>query len=148
MDIRVEHVSRSYGDQEVLSDVSFTASGGEIIGIVGRNGCGKSTLLSILAGIERADRGNVVFSEPGGREKSGYLPQTNPLLEEASVYENIRLWAPDKEQAEKLLAQYRFLDVRRKKVRKLSGGMKRRLTGVGPLTSIGSRSMRKVMQKL
>ncbi|MBQ7582357.1 MAG: ABC transporter ATP-binding protein [Lachnospiraceae bacterium] len=127
MDIRVEHVSRSYGDQEVLSDVSFTASGGEIIGIVGRNGCGKSTLLSILAGIERADRGNVVFSEPGGREKSGYLPQTNPLLEEASVYENIRLWAPDKEQAEKLLAQYRFLDVRRKKVRKLSGGMKRRL---------------------
>ncbi|MCR5266962.1 MAG: ABC transporter ATP-binding protein [Lachnospiraceae bacterium] len=127
MDIRVEHVSRSYGDQEVLSDVSFTASGGEIIGIVGRNGCGKSTLLSILAGIERADHGNVVFSEPGGREKSGYLPQTNPLLEEASVYENIRLWAPDKEQAEKLLAQYRFLDVRRKKVRKLSGGMKRRL---------------------
>ncbi len=124
MDIRVEHVSRKFGTQTVLSDVSFCASAGEIIGIVGRNGCGKSTLLSILAGIERADHGVISFSEPGGREKSGYLPQTNPLLEEATVYENIRLWAPGKAQADKLLAQYNFEDVRRKKVRKHSGGMK------------------------
>ncbi len=127
MDIRVEHISKRFGSQMVLSDVSFSASSGEIVGIVGGNGCGKSTLLSILAGIERADRGNVIFSEPGGREKSGYLPQTNPLLEEASVYENIRLWAATKAVADQLLVQYRFEDVRRKKVRKLSGGMKRRL---------------------
>ena len=127
MDIRVEHVSRSFGSQQVLSDISFAASSGDIIGIVGRNGCGKSTLLAILAGIDRADDGNVIFSVPGGREKSGYLPQTNPLLEEASVVENLRLWAPDREKTERLLKEYDLESVRRKKVRKLSGGMKRRL---------------------
>lgn len=127
MDINVEHISRSFGPQTVLSDISFSASPGDIIGIVGRNGCGKSTLLAILAGIDRPDEGNVIFSVPGGREKSGYLPQTNPLLEEATVYENLRLWAPGKEQTLKLLIEYEFEDVRNRKVRKLSGGMKRRL---------------------
>ncbi len=127
MDINVNNISKSYGKQKVLSDISFSVSGGQTVGIVGANGCGKTTLLSILAGIEMPDSGSVVFSEPGGRSLCGYLPQINPLLEEASVYDNLRLWTETAKSCDELIDKYGFSDIRKKKVSKLSGGMKRRL---------------------
>ena len=71
--IRVTHLSKSYGMQEVLRDISLTMSGGEKIGLLGGNGSGKSTLLRILTGEESADSGSVSISPKGLR--IGYLPQ-------------------------------------------------------------------------
>lgn len=70
----VEGVSHSYGDRRVLSDISFAASPGDRIGLVGENGTGKSTLLRVLAGSETPDTGAIVH--PGS---VGILPQELPF---------------------------------------------------------------------
>src|SRR6478609_1847686 len=53
MDLIADHISHRFGALDVLDDVSFQVSAGEIVAIVGPSGCGKSTLLSILGGLLR-----------------------------------------------------------------------------------------------
>ena len=57
--IAVDGISKSFGNLEVVKDVSFVVRDGEFVAIVGPSGCGKSTLLNIIAGFERADLGVV-----------------------------------------------------------------------------------------
>lgn len=125
------------------------AQRGECIGIVGANGCGKSTLLSILAGTLKPKSGQVLYygqtawhEGKGGRmhgdkevirRMTGYVPQENPLMPELSVYDNLRLWYPDRKQLEQELEQgfLSLLGIREfcaKQVNKLSGGMKKRVS--------------------
>ena len=73
MGLQVHQVSKMYGIQTVLAQVTFTLNEGQRLGLVGPNGCGKSTLLRILAGVEKPDSGVVVYDPPGLR--MGYLPQ-------------------------------------------------------------------------
>lgn len=127
MDITVSNISKKYKSQIVLENVSFHVRGGETVGILGRNGCGKTTLLSIIAGIEKADSGKVIFSEPGGRALVGYVPQVNPLIEDASVADNLGLWINERKRVSDALEVFDFKDISNKKVSKLSGGMKRRV---------------------
>lgn len=149
--ITVADVTSSYGKKQILKGVSFTAQRGECIGIVGANGCGKSTLMSVLAGTLKPQSGEVLYygkyawnstASRGGRmqgnrevirKMTGYVPQENPLIPELSVYDNLRLWYPDRKQLEAELAQG-FLSLlgigefRNKQVNKLSGGMKKRVS--------------------
>ena len=81
MNIQISHLSKSFGGQEVLKDVSFTISEGEKVGLLGKNGSGKSTLFKILMGEETTDSGHVSFSPK--TIQVGYLSQVadddNPL---------------------------------------------------------------------
>ena len=147
--ITVADITSSYGKRQVLKGASFTAQTGECIGIVGANGCGKSTLLSVLAGTLKPKSGTVVYGGKtawngrgtgvmhGDREvirrMTGYVPQENPLIPELTVYDNLRLWYPDKQALRQELEQG-FLSLlgigefSAKQVSRLSGGMKKRVS--------------------
>jgi ATP-binding cassette subfamily F protein 3 len=71
--LTAHHITKSYGIQPILQDISFSVSAGERIGLIGPNGCGKTTLIHILAGIETPDSGTVAHTSPALR--IGYLAQ-------------------------------------------------------------------------
>ena len=78
MYLSVKGIEKIYQGQEVLSDISFSVDEGQKIALVGRNGIGKSTILKIIAGIEKADSGSVVFASG---KVATYLPQEINLNE-------------------------------------------------------------------
>src|SRR5918996_1805908 len=81
-------LSKSFGEQRALHEVSFTARRGELLGVIGPNGAGKTTLLSILAGIREPDSGRLTV--PG---EIGWVPQLAGLYRRVTVAENPRLFA-------------------------------------------------------
>jgi ABC-2 type transport system ATP-binding protein len=92
--IRVEALSKFYGNKQVLSDFSIAIQEGEIFGILGPNGSGKTTLLKIMAGISQFDRGTVTVNgidartdQIGVRKIVGYVPETPYLYESLTPYE-------------------------------------------------------------
>ncbi len=134
--IRVENISKRYGKQQVLKEISFLVQPGESAAIVGRNGCGKSTLMQILAGIMKPDGGSLRYydKDPLSQRKlfrtmCGYVPQANPLIEELTVQDNLKLFGAGKEAVHsELLKPFELEDILKKPVCKLSGGMKRRVS--------------------
>ena len=64
--IKVEHLKKSFKDNEVLADVSISCRRGAIYGVTGYNGCGKSVFFKCLCGLEKEDGGKIVI---GGKEK-------------------------------------------------------------------------------
>lgn len=137
--LEVRGIQKSYRRNPVLTDVSLVVPDGECVGLVGANGVGKSTLLKILVGGLTADSGEIFLDgEPVGAEqlseKAGYVPQENPLFEDLTVKDNLELWFQgDKKRIEKELkcgplARFGIYDFYTKRVSRLSGGMKKRLS--------------------
>jgi ABC-2 type transport system ATP-binding protein len=94
MSIVVQDVTKFYGEQKALDDVSFEIKTGEIVGFLGPNGAGKSTMMKIITGFIPASSGRVIinnaFVGTDNREikkKIGYLPENNPLYPEMYVRE-------------------------------------------------------------
>ena len=139
MRIELEHITKNYGRKRVLKDVTIETQSGNCVGILGGNGCGKSTLLAILAGIRRASSGSfkcdgrdVLKDRRLRSELIGYVPQGTPLIEELSARYNLKIfYKPKSLERElergtlKLLGIDEYIDV---PVRKMSGGMKKRLS--------------------
>ncbi len=69
--LTAHHLTKSYGIQPILQDISFTINPGDRVGLIGPNGCGKSTLLRILIGQEKPDSGTVAHTRPGPSTRSG-----------------------------------------------------------------------------
>ena len=85
--IQLVGVSKAYGEQVLLREVSWQVGNGDRIGLVGPNGSGKSTLLKILAGKVPLDGGKVVLAKG---KRVGYLPQDGLQLTGRSVFEEVR----------------------------------------------------------
>lgn len=139
MTVELAGIRKSFKRKRILEDVSLTAEEGECVGILGGNGCGKSTLLSILAGVQRADSGAFLYhGEDLLRNSSlrisavGYVPQGDSLIEELTAWDNLRLWYDreilQKELSDGVLAMLGIDSFLRLPVRKMSGGMKKRLS--------------------
>jgi len=94
MSVSVSNVTKSYGSQKALDNVSFDIRKGEIVGFIGPNGAGKSTMMKIITGFLTPDEGTAsVCGLPAGpgavemRRMIGYLPENNPLYPEMYVRE-------------------------------------------------------------
>lgn len=139
MNIEIKGIAKSYGKKAVLRDINFSAQSGQCIGILGGNGSGKSTLLSILAGIQKCNKGSFLFDgkdlfkHPSQLNKLiGYVPQGTPLIEELTARDNLLLWyerdAMEKELKGGVLSMLGINEFLKTTVSKMSGGMKKRLS--------------------
>ncbi len=121
-------LSKTYGSQEVFTDVDLAIDRGSKVVVLGLNGAGKTTLLRILGGIERSDTGEV---RPGHGLKLGYYAQEHETLDlDRTVVENLKSSAPDltETQVRSVLGSFLFSgDDADKPARVLSGGEKTRL---------------------
>ena len=90
--LSAQNVSKSFGVNTVLKDVSFTIQQGDRIGLVGVNGCGKSTLMRILAGLDSQDGGEISMVRG---TRIGYLAQQDMVTHGASVWDELeQVYAP------------------------------------------------------
>jgi ATPase subunit of ABC transporter with duplicated ATPase domains len=121
-------LSRSYGSEEVFTDVDLTVDRGSRVVVLGLNGAGKTTLLRILAGVDAPDTGEVVH---GHGARIGYYAQEHETLDpDRTVLETFASAAPDLAEADRRSVLGSFLfsgDDVSKPVRVLSGGEKTRL---------------------
>jgi len=138
MDIRLDSISHSYGDTEVLRDISLDIPSGQIVCLVGPSGCGKSTLLRFIGGLERPDGGRVLQlgSPPEGcLNPLTFVFQDFALLPWRTVRGNISLVLEDhgirgakaKAVIDDVLARTRLSDFAEALPKQLSGGMKQRV---------------------
>ncbi len=100
MSIKVEEVSKLYGQQRAVDQVSFAINTGEIVGFLGPNGAGKSTMMKMITGYLQPDSGRIWVNDlpvEGNsieiRKRIGYLPEHNPLYLDLYVREYLRLVA-------------------------------------------------------
>ena len=139
--IEISNISKKYGKKTVLNDITFSANPGECIGIVGANGCGKSTLLKILSGAISPNGGSIIYKNKNPLvqkkyfyESIGYIPQDNPLFDNLTVYDNLKLWYCDsplnleEEIKSGIIARFGIDKFLKSTVKNLSGGMKKRLS--------------------
>jgi ABC-2 type transport system ATP-binding protein len=141
MSIVVEGVTKFYGEQKALDDVSFEVKTGEIVGFLGPNGAGKSTMMKIITGFIPASSGNVTVNGiPAGgdsidvRYQIGYLPENNPLYPEMYVREYLGFVAsiykrgiPIKKQTDDIIELTGLTPEQNKKIGSLSKGYRQRV---------------------
>ena len=95
MSIEIRNVSKQFGDFHALRGVSLDIESGELIALLGPSGCGKTTLLRIIAGLETADAGSILFSgedtaDVHVRERQvGFVFQHYALFRHMTVFENV-----------------------------------------------------------
>lgn len=146
--LSVKNIYQSFGQQEVLKNVSLDILSGKIYLIKGRSGCGKSTLLNICSLIESPRSGEIIFNGRNVSElqdeelslmkkKIGYIFQDYNLFENLSVFENLYIYLQlitdltKKECFQKIksaLTEYNMESKMSSKVKLLSGGERQRIT--------------------
>ena len=138
--IEIKNINKFYGKKQALDNVSLTIGKG-MFGLLGRNGAGKTTLMKTLAGLHPKSGGEItvcgipISKVKAVRSITGYLPQDFSMYPTMTCEECLdylgTLSGMDKtlrrERAEMLLKSVNLANSRRKKVKELSGGMKRRL---------------------
>lgn len=132
MKISIDKISKTFGQQQVLQQVSLSVSAGEVCGLLGLNGAGKSTLFKILFGLLKANSGKVIRPE-GAVKAIGGIIEKPALYEYLSARDNLRQFAsiqgaPHKDSDLEYYLERVGLDASRKDVVKnYSMGMKQRL---------------------
>jgi gliding motility-associated transport system ATP-binding protein len=138
MSIEVHHISKSYGSQQALKDISFSLKKGEIVGFLGPNGAGKSTLMKILttylsaSGGSATVNGHSILTEASNVQKCiGYLPEHNPLYLDMYIREylefNANVYGIDASAIEEVIEKTGLLPESHKKIGQLSKGYRQRV---------------------
>ena len=140
MSIRVSNLTKLYGTQKAVDNISFSIDKAEIVGFLGPNGAGKSTTLKIITGYLQADAGEafvdgikVNTQSTETKKKIGYLPEANPLYHEMYVREylefigSVHLVKNIKQKIEEVITLTGLTIEANKKIGQLSKGYKQRV---------------------
>lgn len=140
MSISVEHLSKHYGKQKAVNNISFTIKTGEIVGFLGPNGAGKSTTMKIITGYIPPTNGggkvcdiDMVEDSLAVRKIVGYLPENNPLYPEMYITEYLSFMAglsgvkETKKAVEQAIETTRLQPERHKRIGQLSKGYRQRV---------------------
>ena len=141
MELRIEHLTKKYGEKVALRDFTYTFTPG-IYGILGANGAGKSTLMNLITDNVKRNEGQILWDGTdilklgkSFRAKLGYMPQQQGMYNEFSARAFLRYMAQIKEipkkqadeQIEQLLDVVNLREDAHKKVGGFSGGMRQRV---------------------
>ena len=138
MSITVQNITKNFGSQKALNNVSFTINKGEVVGFLGPNGAGKSTMMRILTTYYKADEGkatvngfDVLQAQKDVQKSIGYLPEHNPLYLEMYVKEylafNADVYKVDKSKINDVIEQTGLSPECHKKIGQLSKGYRQRV---------------------
>lgn len=138
MSITVKNITKSFGKQKALNDISFSIEKGEIVGFLGPNGAGKSTMMRILTTYYKGDSGeasvngfHVDKEQKKVQESIGYLPEHNPLYLEMYVREylgfNASVHKIPKSRIKEVIVQTGLEPESHKKIGQLSKGYRQRV---------------------
>nr|WP_240628694.1 ABC transporter ATP-binding protein [Bacillus salacetis] len=139
--INMKSIHKSFGKQDVLTDISLKVPRGEIYGLIGPSGSGKTTLVKMLIGLESPDSGTVEFKGSPLKAAAvytsvGYMAQSDALYTELTAKENLNFFASlyslkKKDREDRIRSVMKTVDLLAhldKPVALYSGGMKRRLS--------------------
>lgn len=140
MSVETRHITKLFGKQKALDEVSFSINKGELVGFLGPNGAGKSTMMKIITGFMPADSGEVVVNGQKIvsknleiRKNIGYLPEHNPLYTDLYVKEFLEITAGfyklknTKQRIAEMVELTGLGDEQHKKIRALSKGYRQRV---------------------
>ena len=140
MSISISNLSKNYGTQKAVNNISFKVNKGEIVGFLGPNGAGKSTTMKMITGYLNADAGNIQVcgidvsqNNVESKKKIGYLPEANPIYFEMYVREYLLFTAGvhqlknSKERTEEIIKTVGLTLEANKKIGQLSKGYKQRV---------------------
>lgn len=138
MSLKIEKLSKSYGDFKALNQISFEAEKGKILGILGRNGAGKTTTIKSIMGIVEPEEGTITFDGEDIRKTKhsiGYLPEERGLYVNARVKDQLLYFAmlngvekkTALEEIKKFLQEFKIPEYLNKKVKTLSKGNKQKI---------------------
>ena len=140
MSVETKQITKLFGKQKALSEVSFSLKKGELVGFLGPNGAGKSTMMKIITGFLPADSGEVfvngqkmVSKNLEIRKNIGYLPEHNPLYTDLYVKEFLEITAGfyqlknTKQRIAEMVDLTGLGDEQHKKIRALSKGYRQRV---------------------
>ena len=135
--LKINHVSKSFEDEQIINDISLQLKEGEIVSLLGVSGGGKTTLFNIIAGLSTPDKGNVflegedITGKPG---KISYMLQKDLLLPYRTILDNVALplivrgmkKKEAREKAAEFFEEFGLTGTEKKYPSQISGGMKQR----------------------
>ena len=141
--LELRHVSKSFGNKQVLQEISLHVANGEFVSVIGPSGSGKSTMFSLIGGLLEPDAGEIYLSGENITNKRGfisYMPQQASLFPWRTIIENVLVGQElqgkkDYERAEAMLERAGLGDVIHAYPHELSGGMKQRVAFIRALLS-------------
>ncbi len=137
--VKVEHVTKRYGDFTAVDDLTFYVRPGRVFGFIGPNGAGKTTTIRMIVGITAPDQGDVeLFGEKmsyGLQDRIGYLPEERGLYKKMKIVDQLRYFAALKDVAradadrriDRWLDRMKLSEWKNKKTSDLSKGMQQKI---------------------
>ena len=148
--IEVKNVTKKYGNNTAVDNITFEVKDGEVVGFLGPNGAGKSTTMNMITGFIEPTSGKIIVDgyniskkPKKAKRQIGYMPEGVPLYTDLTVKEFVTYMAElkgvpkkeRKEKVEKALEDTGLIDVKNKLTRNLSRGYKQRVSMAGALVS-------------